>query len=180
MPTPNARQIVFATSVVPKKTANTTATTETLEDGSTVGVAQYTDTILDTTIGKKFGGKGIVTTNKDQDIDGWVSFFHPADSEIDGLDSLWDNEETNWDEVVEVTSTDHTLRDDTEDCNFIYVKNTGSTNSARLILDGSEPDILIPPGAAISLRLNSVASTDIRVDADHSDGTTIEYVLAKE
>ena len=47
MATPNARQIVFATSVVPKKTADTTATTETLEDGSTVGVALYEDTILE-------------------------------------------------------------------------------------------------------------------------------------
>ena len=75
---------------------------------------------------------------------------------------------------------DHTLRDDTEDCNFIYVKNTGSTRDARLILDGTEPDILIPPGASVSLRLNSVASANIKVDAEHSDGTTIEYVLAKE
>ena len=180
MATPNARRVVFGSYAIPKLEEATTSTQVIREDGSSAGVASYTDVILDTSVTQRSGGKGTVTTNKDQDIDGWVSFFHPADSEIDGLDSLWDNEETNWDEVVEVTSTDHTLRDDTEDCNFIYVKNTGSTNSARLILDGSEPDILIPPGAAISLRLNSVASADIKVDADHSDGTTIEYVLAKE
>ena len=181
MATPNARQISFGTSVVPKLEAASTSTQVTREDGTTTGIASYTDVILDTTVAKRFGGKGTVTIAADQEIDGWVSFFHPADSEIDGLDSLWNLEETNWDEVVEVTSTDHTLRDDTEDCNFIYVKNTGSTYDARLMLDGgAEPDILIPPGASVSLRLNSVASANIKVDAEHSDGTTIEYVLAKE
>ena len=178
MATPNARQIVFGTSVIPKQTANTTSTQETLEDGTTVGVAQYTDTILDTTIAKRFGGKGTVTIAADQEIDGWVSLFHPADDEIDGLDSLWNLEETNWNEVVEITSTDHTLRDDTEDCNFLYMKNTGAVE-ARIILDGTEPDLLLPPGASISLRLNSVASANIKADTA-SSSTTIEYVLAKE
>ena len=180
MATPNARQISFGTSVVPKLEAAITPTQVTREDGTTAGVAIYDDVILDTTIAKRFGGKGTVTVAADQEIDGWISFFHPADAETDGLDSLWNLEETNWDEVVEVTSTDHTLRDDTENCNFIYVKNTGSTYDARLILDGTEPDILIPPGASVSLRLNSVASGNIKVDAAHSDGTTIEYVLGKE
>ena len=180
MATPDARRIAFGTSATARIEAATTDMRVTREDGTAIGNYDSDKVILDTTIAKRFGGKGIVTTNKDQDIDGWVSFFHPADSEIDGLDSLWDNEETNWDEVVEVTSTDHTLRDDTENCNFIYVKNTGSTRDARLILDGTEPDILIPPGASVSLRLNSVASANIKVDAEHSDGTTIEYVLAKE
>ena len=89
MATPNARQIVFATSVVPKKTDNTTSTQETLEDGTTVGVAQYTDTILDTTIGKKFGGKGTVTIDADErefimtgyTPEDWDSIFPPEDFE---------------------------------------------------------------------------------------------------
>ena len=181
MATPNARQIVFGTSVIPKQTANTTSTQETLEDGTTVGVAQYTDTILDTTIAKRFGGKGTVTTNKDQAYEGWVSFWHPADSEVDGIDSTWGEEGRNWGEIVEVSSTNHTLRTDTVDCNFLYVKNTGDTETARVILDGSsgEPDILLPPGASISLRLNSVSSADIRVDAA-ANTTTVEYILTKE
>jgi len=178
MGTPNARQISFGTSVVPKLEAASTSTQVTREDGTTTGIASYTDVILDTTVTKRFGGKGTVTIAADQEIDGWVSFFHPADAEIDGLDSLWNLEETNWDEVVEVTSTDHTLRDDTEDCNFLYMKNTGAVE-ARIILDGTEPDLLLPAGASISLRLNSVASASIKADTA-SSSTTIEYVLAKE
>ena len=178
MATPDARRIAFGTSATARIEAATTDMRVTREDGTAIGNYDSDKVILDTTIAKRFGGKGIVTTNKDQDIDGWVSFFHPADAEIDGLDSLWDNEETNWDEVVEVTSTDHTLRDDAEDCNFLYMKNTGAVE-ARIILDGTEPDLLLPAGASISLRLNSVASANIKADTA-SSSTTIEYVLAKE
>ena len=190
MATPNARQIVFATSVVPKKTDNTTSTQETLEDGTTVGVAQYTDTILDTTIGKKFGGKGTVTIAAAQEIDGWVSVTHPQSVISDttnGMDQAWEDTELNWDEVNEIASDDFTIRDDTENCNFLYVKNTGKTVEARLALapkvdaesEGDQFDILIPPGASVSIRLNSVSSQYIKADIA-SSSTTIEYVLAKE
>ena len=190
MATPNARQIVFGTSVVPKKTADTTSTQETLEDGTTVGVAQYTDTILDTTIAKRTGGKGTVTVNANQDIDGWISVTHPQSVISDttnGMDQDWDDTELNWDEVNEIASDDFTIRDDTEDCNFLYVKNTGKTVEARLALapkldaesEGDQFDILIPPGASVSIRLNSVSSQYIKADTA-SSSTTIEYVLAKE
>ena len=79
--------------------------------------------------------------------------------------------------MVAITATDHTIRHDTENCNFIYVKNTGSTE-VRLILDGTEPDILIPPGASISTRLNNVAANLIKVDTA-SGSSTIEFVVAK-
>ena len=152
----------------------------TREEGSIMGNYIADKVILDTTIGKRFGGKGIVTINKEQDIDGWVSFFSPVDSEIDGIDDLWNNEYRVWDEVEEITSTDHTLRPDSPavNCNFLYVKNLGAVE-ARVILDDTEPDILLPPGASISLRLNSVASDVIKVDTA-SSSTTIEWVLAKE
>ena len=101
MATPNARQIVFATSVVPKKTADTTATTETLEDGSTVGVALYEDTILDTTIGKKFGGKGTVTIAANQLIQGWIEAGEVQD-DIEGIEDQWQTVNTHWDELVEI------------------------------------------------------------------------------
>ena len=90
MATPNGRRVAFSTSVVPKKTANTTSTQETLEDGSTVGVAQYTDTILDTTIGKKFGGKGTVTIAANQLIQGWIEAGEVQD-DIDGIDTTGDD-----------------------------------------------------------------------------------------
>ena len=182
MGTPNARQISFGTSVTAKLEAASTNTQVIREDGTTAGVASYTDVILDTTVNKRFGGKGTVTIAADQEIDGWVSVTHPQSVISDttnGMDQAWEDTELNWDEVNEITSADFTIRDDTEDCNFIYVKNTGSTNSARLILDGSEPDILIPPGASVAIRLNSVSSQYIKLDTA-SSSTTIQYVLAKE
>ena len=176
MATPNGRRVAFSTSVVPKKTANTTSTQETLEDGSTVGVAQYTDTILDTTIGKKFGGKGTVTIAANQLIQGWIEAGEVQD-DIEGIEDQWQTVNTHWNEMIDITATDHTIRHDTEDCNFIYVKNTGSVE-ARLFLDGAEPDILIPPGASISTRLNGVAANLIKVNTA-SGSSTIEFVVAK-
>ena len=136
--------------------------------------------MLDTTINKRFGGKGTVTIANDQGIEGWVS-SDTATEEIDGIVDKWNLMDTHWDKVVEITSTDHTIRDDSVNCNFLYVKNLGSTHDARVILDAdAETDVLIPPGASVSLRLNSVSSDLVKVDCAHSDGTTIEYVLAKE
>jgi len=176
MPTPNARQIIFATSVVPKKTDTTTDTRETLEDGTVVGVAPYTDTVLDTTIGKKFGGKGTVEINRDQALQGWIEVGEAQD-EIDGLEEAWEATNTTWDELVSVPSTDKTIRYDSATCNFVYVKNTGSTE-VRLYLDGTEPDILIPAGASVATRLNNVSADDIKVDTE-SGTSTIEFVVAK-
>lgn len=176
MGTPNARQIQFATSVVPKKTASTVSTQETREDGSTVGVNTYTDTVLDTTIGKRFGGKGIVTIAQDQALQGWIATSVPQD-EIDGLEEEWEATNTTWDELVSVPSTDKTIRYDSATCNFVYVKNTGSTE-VRLYLDGTEPDILIPAGASVATRLNNVSANDIKVDTA-SGTSTIEFVVAK-
>ena len=179
MGTPNARRVSFGTSIVPKREIAATSTQVTREDGSTAGVATYTDTMLDAAIGKKFGGKGIVTIAADQALQGWIETSTIQD-EIEGIEDKWEAVNTHWDELVEITSTDHTIRHDTEDCNFIYVKNTGSVE-ARLFLDGAEPDILIPPGASISTRLNGVAANLIKVDvADGADPTTIEFVVAKE
>ena len=179
MATPNARRVSFGSSIVPKKTAATTNTQVTREDGSTAGVASYTDVILDTDLSRKFGGRGTVTIAADQLIQGWIETSTIQD-EIEGIEDKWEAVNTHWDELVEITSTDHTIRHDTEDCNFIYVKNTGSVE-ARLFLDGAEPDILIPPGASISTRLNGVAANLIKVDvADGADPTTIEFVVAKE
>ena len=261
MATPNARQISFGTSVVPKLEAASTSTQVTREDGNTTGIASYTDVILDTTVAKRFGGKGTVTIAADQEIDGWVSVTHPQSVISDttnGMDQAWEDTELNWDEVNEITSADFTIRTDSPsvNCNFIYVRNTGSVNfidstcdltddptiahddddgaiqagmmvtgagipdssyvgvrtsdtsfelysiatespvstiggsssnveltftspDARIFLDGTEQDILIPGGASIALRLNSVAVGNIKIDTA-AGSTTIQYVLAKE
>ena len=57
MATPNDRRIIWGSHVVPQMSFSTTSTEETREEGSTTGVASYTDYKLDTTVGKRFGGK---------------------------------------------------------------------------------------------------------------------------
>ena len=177
MGTPAARRIAFGTAVTPRITATTTDMEVVREDGSSMGTPDYTDTILDTTINKRFGGKGIATIAADQVIEGWTTDSVVLD-EIDGLDDHWNDMSVHWDEVVDITATDHTIRHDSATCNFLYVKNVGSVE-ARIILDGTETDILLPAGASVATRLNSVSAGNIKVDTA-SDSTRIEFVLAKE
>ena len=178
MATPAARRITFGTAVTPRITATTTDMEVVREDGSSMSTPDYTDTILDTTINKRFGGKGIATIAADQVIEGWTTDSVVLD-EIDGIDDHWNDMSLHWEEVLEITSTDHTIRHDTAACNFVYIKNIGSIE-ARLFLDGTEPDILIPPGASVSIRLNDVLASNIKVDvADGADPTAIEFVVAK-
>ena len=180
MATPNARRVIFGTATTARIEAATTDMRVTREDGSIMGNYNADKVILDTTINKRFSGNGTATIAADQGIEGWVSSDIATD-EVDGIVDKWDLMDTHWDKVVEISSTDHTIRDDSVTCNFLYVKNLGGTHDARVILDAdAEPDILIPPGGSVSLRLNSVSSTLIKVDCAHNDGTTIEYVLAKE
>ena len=177
MATPAARRITFGTAVTPRITATTTDMEVVREDGSSMSTPDYTDTILDTTINKRFGGKGIATIAADQVIEGWTTDSVVLD-EIDGLDDHWNDMSVHWDEVVDITATDHTIRHDSATCNFLYVKNVGSVE-ARIILDGTETDILLPAGASVATRLNSVSAGNIKVDTA-SDSTRIEFVLAKE
>ena len=52
------------------------------------------------------------------------------------------------------------------------------SNEAKLALEGNEYDILIPAGAAVSIRVNDISSANIKVDT--TSGTTeIEYIIAK-
>ena len=177
MATPAARRITFGTAVPPRITATTTDMEVVREDGSSMSTPDYTDTILDTTINKRFGGKGTATIAAAQVIEGWTTDSVVLD-EIDGLDDHWNDMSVHWDEVVDITATDHTIRHDSATCNFLYVKNVGSVE-ARIILDGTETDILLPAGASVATRLNSVSAGNIKVDTA-SDSTRIEFVLAKE
>jgi hypothetical protein len=177
MGTPAARRIAFGTAVTPRITATTTDMEVVREDGSSMGTPDYTDTILDTTINKRFGGKGTATIAADQVIEGWVT-NSIAMAEIDGIEDHWDDMNLHWEEVLEITTTDHTIRHDSATCNFLYVKNVGSVE-ARVFLDGTEPDILLPAGASVAVRLNSVSAGAIKADTA-ADSTKIEFVVAKE
>jgi len=176
MAIPNDRRIIFSAHVVPQETFSTTSTQETTEEGFTVGVASYVDDKLDTTIGKNFGGKGIVQITEDQGIDGWVSFEH--DKHAWELDSsgFWEDDDTCWDGTLSIANGSATKLIDSGTVLFLYIKNVGS-NEAKLALEGNEYDILIPPDASISIRVDSISAANIKVDT--TSGTTeIEYIIA--
>ena len=177
MATPNDRRVIWGSHVVPQVSFSTTSTQVTREEGSTAGTASYTDYKLDTTVAKRFGGKGSVDINSDQAVDGWTSFLSPVDNLWEAVDNVWNLDQTVWDGKRGVTTGAATLRSDTVNIDFLYVKNLGSVE-CQLALEGDEFDILIPPGAAVSMRVNSRSSANIKVQTASST-TTIEYVIAK-
>ncbi len=182
MGTPNDRRIIWGVHVIPQVSFSTTSTQVTREEGSTAGRASYTDYKLDTTVAKRFGGKGSVDINSDQAVDGWVSFLSPVDNLWEAVDNVWNLDQTVWDGKRAVGPASDaafpaTLRSDTVNIDFLYVKNLGSVE-CQLALEGDEFDILIPGGAAVSMRVNSQSSANIKVQTASST-TTIEYVIAK-
>ena len=177
MATPNDRRVIWGSHVVPQVSFSTTSTQVTREEGSTAGTASYTDYKLDTTVAKRFGGKGSVDINSDQAVDGWTSFLSPVDNLWEAVDNVWNLDQTVWDGKRGVTTSAAALRSDTVNIDFLYVKNLGSVE-CQLALEGDEFDILIPGGAAVSMRVNSISSANIKVQTA-SGTTTIEYVIAK-
>ena len=163
MATPNDRRVIYGTHVVPQEAI-------VREEG----VTTYK---LDTTVAKRFGGKGSVDINSDQAVDGWVSFLSPVDNLWEAVDNVWNLDQTGWDGERGVTTSAAALRSDTVNIDFLYVKNLGSVE-CQLALEGDEFDILIPGGAAVSMRVNSISSDNIKVQTASST-TTIEYIIAK-
>ena len=187
MAIPNDRRVIWGSHVVPQESFSTTSTQVTREDGSTAGTATYTDYKLDTTIAKRFGGKGSVAITEDQTIDGWVSFMSPVDDTWDsrsgtGDDSdVWETTHTVWDRggrnVTDALAVIHT---GSTAIKFLYIKNLGSVE-CEVALEGDERDILIPPGASVAMRTtSSVTAATVKVATAASSGNTteIEYVIA--
>ena len=170
MATPNDRRVIYSSYVVPIET-------ETSEEGIV-----YSN--LDTTANiKKFSGKGTVSIAPDQVNDEWVSFLHPNQNWEDtgtSTDDIWNHQYTLWDGTQSIANGSATVikTQDTVDINFLYIKNTGTANTATLSLNHIRYDILIPPGAAVSMRVNDISSHTIKVDTV-SGSTSIEYIIAK-
>ena len=182
MATPNDRRIVYGSFVVPQIAFNTTSTEVTREEGSTAGTASYEDWKLDTTVAKRFGGKSSgdhVQITHDQAEDIWTSMtssfqiWELFDEKWGLSPSIWGTDGSS----VAVDNSLSVIRSGSTAVKFLYIKNTG-TVECQLALEGDEPDILIPPGAAVSMRTtSSVTFATIKV-ATASSTTTIEYVIA--
>lgn len=182
MATPNDRRIIWGAHVVPQVSFSTSSTEETREEGSTAGTASYTDYKLDTTIAKRFGGKGSVAITEDQATDYWTSMrslgqtWNLFDETWNGTASTWDTGEGE----VSVNDSLSVIRSGSDAIKFLYIKNLG-TVECELALEGDERDILIPGGAAVSMRTTSsvtAATVKVATAASSSTTTTIEYVIA--
>ena len=165
-----ARKVIYSSYVVPIET-------ETSEEGI---IHSKLDTTTDI---KKFAGKGSVSIAADQVNDEWVSFFSPSQNWEDtgtATDDIWQNQYTLWDGAQSIANGSATVirQQDTVNIDFLYIKNTGSSNTATLNLNNIGYDILIPPGAAVSMRVNDIGSNTIKVDTV-SGSTSIEYIIAK-
>ena len=186
MAIPEDRKVIYSSHAVPQVSYSTANTEETTEEGTTVGQASYTRYKLDTVVGKSFGGKGTTTITPNQGTDTWTSMMHSQvfwemlDDDTATTGNLWEDMTEPWSgELTVENGSPLRLRTiDTTDIKFLYVKNTGS-NEAKLALENNEYLILIPPGAAVSMRLaDSISSTDIKVDTT-SGSTDLEYIIAK-
>ena len=183
MAVPNDRRIVYGTHVVPQIAFDTSSTEVTREEGSTAGIASYEDWKLDTTVAKRFGGKSTgdhVQITHDQATDLWTSM-----NRLWGSDEIWEAVASVWEEDTGVTTVNDSLsviRSGSDGIKFLYIKNLG-TVECELALEGDERDILIPGGAAVSMRTNSssvtAATVKVATAASSSTTTTIEYVIAK-
>jgi len=185
MATPNDRRIVYGAYVIPQIAFDTTSTEVTREEGKTAGTASYEDWKLDTTVAKRFGGKSTgdhVQITHDQASDLWASMNRLWDSDY----LVWESTTDNWDALtgfrtITVTDSLSVIRSGSTAVQFLYIKNLG-TVECELALEGDERDILIPGGAAVSMRTNSssVTSATVKVAtaASSSTTTTIEYVIA--
>jgi|TARA_Y100000296_G_scaffold47399_1_gene54295 hypothetical protein len=186
MAVPNDRRIVYGTYVVPQIAFNTTSTEVVREEGSAAGRASYVDWKLDTTVAKRFGGKSSgdhVQITHDQASDLWTSMVSIL-QEWETFDEAWNLTPAVWGEdsgEVAVSDSLSVIRSGATAVKFLYIKNLGTTNDCELALEGDERDILIPPGASVSMRTTSSVTCEtvkVATAASSSTTTTIEYLIA--
>ena len=173
---PNARRIIFGTSVVP---------TQSVEIEETV----IRQTEYQASPASTLGGKGIATINATQWSDEWTSMEHGLLETWGDYDTIWEELTSNWDVgsegVITITTTgaDHQLSDDSNDLAFLYIKNVVDTNNTLVSLNGSSGNyyIIIPPGGSVHLKGDgtNLDCNDVYVKSNTST-TTIEYIIAKE
>ena len=172
---PNARKIIFSTYVVPSRS-------DTMEEDS------ISKTSFQTSPGKTLGGKGSAAIDATQWNDAWTSMFHTQvkwedlDDTDDTTGNRWEDTYETWNGTLTLGTGGVQLTADTGiDCGFLYVKNTGSVKNALVSLNGdSHYYIVIPPNGSVCLRgTTDLECSEVYVKASHSDGTTIEYIIAQ-
>ena len=168
------RRIKFGTYVVPTRI-------DTMEEDS------ISKTSFQTSPGKTLGGKGSAEIDTTQWNDAWTSMFHTQvkwedlDDTTDTFGNRWEDSYEPWNGVLTLGTGGVQLTADATDCGFLYVKNTGSVKNALVSLNGdSHYYIVIPPNGSVCLRgTTDLECSEVYVKASHSDGTTIEWIIAQ-
>ena len=179
-----ARRIIFGTYVVP---------TQSLEMEETT----IRQTEFQTSPAGTLGGKGSATINTTQWGDDWTSMEHQSIQAWEDYTAVaWEEVTSDWETtgisgVRSISNSATQLSDENSDLAFLYLKNTGTAKNALIALDdtglagGSSTDgnhyIIVPPGGSVCLRGDGTncERREVSVKASHSDGTTIEYIIAK-
>ena len=169
------RRVIFGTYVVPTRT-------DTMEEDS------ISKTSFQISSAGTLGGKGIVVIDATQWNDAWTSMFHTQvkwedlDDDTNTFGNRWEDTYETWNGTLTLGTGGVQLTADTGiDCGFLYVKNTGSVKNALVSLNGdSHYYIVIPPGGSVCLRgTTDLECSEVYVKASHSDGTTIEWIIAQ-
>ena len=171
---PNDRRVIFGTYVVPTRI-------DTMEEDS------ISKTSFQTSPGKTLGGKGSAAIDATQWNDAWTSMFHTQvkwedlDDTDDTTGNRWEDTYETWNGTLILGTGGVQLTADATDCGFLYVKNTGSVKNALVSLNGdSHYYIVIPPNGSVCLRgTTDLECSEVYVKASHSDGTTIEWIIAQ-
>ena len=167
---PNARRITFGTQVIP---------TQSIEmEETSVRHAEFM-----ASPGTTIGGKGTATINATQWGDGWVSFTHHGAYWEDQSD-VWELQGEAWSGKLSISDGATDLTDDSNDLAFLYIKNTGTTNEAKVSLNGTSGNyyIIVPPEGSVHLRGDGTTldCNDVFVKCSSGETTTIEFIIAKE
>ena len=167
------RRIIFSASVTPQETT-------TDEEGFTkTSILRQDSSIPPKVVSKRFGSKGNADVTAAQWGEGWTSMFHP-DLAWEDNDDVWEDAVDYWSGIAFIGETPVRLGPaDSTVVKFVYVKNVGD-NAAQMTLNGTNYDLIIPPGGSVSFRGDgtNLQMTNVKVQRMSSD-TEIEYVIAK-
>ena len=168
------RRVIFGTYVVPTRI-------DTMEEDS-ISKISFQDSP-----GKTLGGKGSAEIDTTQWNDSWTSMLptHIKWEDLDDTDDTtgnrWEDTYKTWNGTLTLSTTGVPLTTDGTNCGFLYIKNTGSSKNALISLNGdSHYYIVIPPNGSVCLRgTTDLECNEVYVKASHSDGTTIEWIIAQ-
>jgi hypothetical protein len=173
------RRVIFGTYVVPTRI-------DTMEEDS-ISKTSFLGSTSNDILSKTLGGKGSAAIDATQWNDAWTSMFHTQvkwedlDDTDDTTGNRWEDTYEPWNGTLILGTGGVQLTSDATDCGFLYVKNTGSVKNALVSLNGdSHYYIVIPPGGSVCLRgTTDLECSEVYVKASHSDGTTIEWIIAQ-